>query len=154
MMSKRKGLMAAGISAAFVSSAALGGLTQPAVVDVDLANNFAQGDMRTARNAPNDTEFIGCGMRDIEDGAGGIFSFAFCQAEDAAGERAFCNTTNGQLIEAMRATSDFSFVTFSWQDDGAGNNVCNRIGFSTQSFYLPDTTDPVDDDDDDDDDDD
>lgn len=147
-MIKRNAFLAVGLSAVFASSTALGGLTQPAVVDVDLANNIASGDMRTARNAANDTEFIGCGMRDIEDGMGGIFSFAFCQAEDADGDRAFCNTTNGQLIEAMRAGNDFSFVTFSWQDDGAGNNICNRIGFSTQSFYLPDTTDPVGDDDD------
>jgi hypothetical protein len=36
----------------------------------------------------------------------------------------------------MRSTADFSFITFSWTDDGAGNLTCTRIGHSTQSFYL------------------
>ena len=40
----------------------------------------------------------------------------------------------------MRVGSSYGFVTFSWDDDGAGNLTCNRVGFSTQSFYLPDET--------------
>jgi hypothetical protein len=32
------------------------------------------------------------------------------------------------------ALSDYSFITFSWIADG----TCRAIGFSTQSFYIPD----------------
>ena len=37
------------------------------------------------------------------------------------------------LLDAIKATADFSFVTFSWNEAGQ----CIRIGFSTQSFYIP-----------------
>jgi len=109
------------------------GQSQPAEVAVDLTNLTASGDMLSARLDRDDDVFIGCGIRVFDDGAGGTFEFGFCQAEDNEGERGFCNTDSTGLLEAMKATSDFSFVTFSWDEDG----VCTRIGFSTQSFYLP-----------------
>jgi len=40
---------------------------------------FAQGDLWTARTADNDVEFIGCGTRVLDDGAGGTFLFGFCR---------------------------------------------------------------------------
>lgn len=93
--------------------------------------------MVTARFSDNYGEFIGCGVRVFEDGASSAFEFGFCQAEDADGERGFCNTQNAALLQAMKSTSDFSFTTFSWNADGE----CTRIGFSTQSFYIPELTD-------------
>lgn len=115
------------------ASIALAGQTQPAEVDVDLDDRAAHGDMLSARLDPDDDVFIGCGIRVFDDGAGGTFEFGFCQAEDNEGERAFCNTDSPGLLGAMKATADYSFVTFSWDVDG----ICTRIGFSTQSFYLP-----------------
>jgi len=109
------------------------GQSQPAEVAVDLTNLTASGDMLSARIDRDDDVFIGCGIRVFDDGAGGTFEFGFCQAEDNEGERAFCNTDSPGLLGAMKATSDYSFVTFSWDADG----ICTRIGFSTQSFYLP-----------------
>ena len=120
---------------------ALAGLTQPAPVVVDLDNGTAFGDMVTARFSDNDVEFIGCGVRVFDDGAGGSFQFGFCQAADSEGVNAFCNTDNPALLEAMKSTADFSFVTFSFDEEG----VCNRIGFSTQSFYIPEGVGPDDD---------
>ncbi|NNL94384.1 MAG: hypothetical protein HKO64_02050 [Xanthomonadales bacterium] len=121
------------IPLSLTASLAVAGLTQPQVVDVDLTALFAQGDQWTARTASNDTEFIGCGVRKFDDGAGGATAFGFCQAEDADGERAFCNTANEDLLDAMEATSSFAYITFNWNEDGE----CTRIGNSTQSFYLP-----------------
>ena len=118
---------------AIFSSIAVAGLVQPAPILIDEANRFAQGDMWTARTADNDVEFIGCGTRVIDDGAGGTFLFGFCQAGDADEVEAFCSTFNQDLLDAMKSTSDFSFITFSWDE----NFDCTRIGFSTQSFYLP-----------------
>jgi len=46
---------------------------------------------------------------------------------------AFCSTFDPDLLDAMKSVSDFSFITFSWNVAGE----CTRIGFSTQSFYLP-----------------
>ena len=105
----------------------------PAPVDVDLTTRFAGGDMVTARYSKFDNEFIGCGIRKISDGAGGIFSFGFCQAEDREEERVFCNTDDAGLLDAISSSAGFSYVTFSWNED----NQCTRIGFSNQSFYLP-----------------
>lgn len=135
---KLKLIGAALLSSAVLAPAAIAGLTQPAPVIVDLdgaGGGFAQGDLITARTDKTDTVFIGCGVRDFDDGAGGAFTFAFCQAEDEEGDAAFCNTQNPGLIESIRGSSDSSFLTFSWVDN-AGAPECTRIGFSTQSFYL------------------
>jgi hypothetical protein len=118
-----------------VASFAFAGLVQPAPVMITLNEDnsgFAQGDMLTARYSDNDVEFIGCGTRTIEAG-GPLFHFGFCQATDSEGNMAFCSTNDADLLTSMRATADYSFVTFGFNTDG----VCTRIGFSTQSFYLP-----------------
>lgn len=126
----------AGLGAALLASAAIAGYTQPAVVDVDLTAGLATGDMLTARAAEDPDVFIGCGTRRIEDGVGGVFSFGFCQAEDAAAETVTCFTENPDLLDVIHASSDRSFILFSFVDDGAGGFTCTRIGFSNQSFYL------------------
>ena len=140
-------------TAVLCSSAAFAGLKQPQPVVVDLVAQTAFGDMLTAANSDNDVEFIGCGTRRIDDGMGFSFRFGFCQASDADGNQITCFTQNDNLLDEMRASNDFSFVTFSWEDDGFGNLTCNRVGFSTQSFYIAEVEDPDDDDDDDGDDD-
>ena len=53
------------------ASLAFAGFTQAVPVNVDLTTLFAEGDQWTARLAPNETEFIGCGVRKFDDGAGG-----------------------------------------------------------------------------------
>ena len=117
-----------------VSNGALAGFTQPAPVTIDFGARVASGDMATARFSDNPDELIGCGTRRVGTGPS-AFSFAFCQARIAPGvdELAFCNTDDEGLINAINAFADFSFVTFSWNEDGE----CTRIGNSTQSFYLP-----------------
>ena len=128
-----KRLLIAAAGAATLFGAAIAGQVSPFPVDVDLTTRIANGDMVTARYSANDNEFIGCGIRKFDDGAGGATAFGFCQAEDADGERGFCNTANEDLLDAISSSAAFSFVTFSWDEDGN----CTRIGFSNQSFYLP-----------------
>lgn len=113
------------------------GLEQPAPVQIDMDNGFAGGDMIAARNSTNEFEFIGCGTRVFDDGAGGTFSWGFCQAslEEEAPVTCFVYD-NPALMEGINIISDSSYITFSWDDDGAGNLTCTRIGSSTQSFYL------------------
>ena len=118
---------------AIAATPAFAGLTQPAEVDVDLTNRFAQGDQVTARYNADPDVFIGCGMRKIRTGAGTLVATGFCQAKDAADDTFTCTTDDIGLIDAMNASGDFGFVTFSWNEDG----TCRRIGFSNQSFYLP-----------------
>ncbi len=132
MKLKRNTLSLAAVIAA-LSGAAIAGMVQPAPVDVDLTTRFAGGDMLSARYAPNKNEFIGCGVRKFDDGAGGATAFGFCQAEDAKGERGFCNTNNEDLLDAIEASADYGYISFSWDKDG----ICRRIGFSNQSFYVP-----------------
>ena len=125
-----------------LSSIVYAGLLQPApvlvTVNADLSGD-AQGDMATARFSASDLEFIGCGFRTIDDGAGGVLEFGFCQAGQddgsAEGLRGFCSTQRADLLDTVRALSDYSFVTFSWNAAGE----CTRVGFSTQSFYIPES---------------
>ena len=118
---------------AFASGAAFAGFTQPQSVVVDLVNRSAIGDMVTARFSENDVELIGCGVRYFDDGAGGAIFIGFCSAADADDNQIICFTENAGLIEAIKAISDYSFITFGWDAD----NQCTAIGNSTQSFYLP-----------------
>ena len=126
-------ILIGGLAAALISSAAVAGFVQPFPVDVDLDNRIANGDTVTARYSKNDVELIGCGIRNLSDGAGGVFEFGFCQATDADEENIVCSTLDPGLLDAVKASSDFSFITFSWDE----NDQCTRIGFSNQSFYLP-----------------
>ncbi len=116
-----------------IAGVAFAGLVQPAVVFIDEANMFAQGDMWTARTANNDVEFIGCGIRVFDDGASPPLFFGFCQAQDSAEVLIVCSTFSADLVEAIKGISDTSFLTFSWN----ASFDCTRIGTSTQSFYLP-----------------
>ena len=134
-MNKKHWISAAAL--ALFSSLAAAGFLQPAPVIVTPngdGSGIAFGDMVSARFAPDTISLIGCGTRTVDDGAGGVFHFGFCQATDAAGVQGFCSTDRADLLEAMHATGDFSFITFAWDVDG----FCTRIGTSTQSFYIPD----------------
>ncbi len=51
-----------------IAGGAYAGLSQPAEVIVDLDNMFAQGDQHAARTAKDDVSFIGCGIRNLDDG--------------------------------------------------------------------------------------
>lgn len=126
--------MTIGLTLAMLATTAQAGLTQPAEVDVDLANNFAEGDQVSARYSVNLTEFIGCGMRKRLTASGTYFTSGFCQAEDKAGEKILCQTLDAGLIDAMGSSGAYAFITFSWDPTTLD---CTRIGFSNQSFYLP-----------------
>jgi hypothetical protein len=133
----KKKHVALGAALALVSAIASAGLVQPAPVTVTLnadGSGLAGGDMVSARFAPDAITMIGCGMRAVNDGAGGTYEWGFCQATDAAGVQFTCFTEQPGLIHSMRATGDFSYLTFAWD----ANGECTRVGFSTQSFYIPD----------------
>lgn len=117
----------------------LAGLERPVPVDINLNaddSGDAQGDMVTARFSDNDVEFIGCGVRVWKMADGSYMNWGFCQARDADEVEVFCSTEDPDLLDVMKATSSYSFITFSWDAD----EECTHIGFSTQSFYLPEHT--------------
>ena len=58
----------------------------PVTVDFDFG--FADGNQLTAKTSKNDVEYIGCGVRNFNDGFSS-FRFGFCQASDAAGNAVF-----------------------------------------------------------------
>lgn len=124
-----------------LATAALGGLVQPKAVLIivdEFNNGFADGNQLTARASDNEIEFIGCGTRIFDDGVGGSFKFGFCQAGDAEDNQVTCFTENETLLDAMKANNAYSYITFSFQDDGFGGLECVRVGMSANSFYLPD----------------
>lgn len=128
------------LSLLLFSSMTLAGYLQPAPVEVTLnpdGSGSATGDMISARFSDNDVEFIGCGIRAFDDGAGGVFYFGFCQAADSTDLHGFCSTQRSDLLDAVKSISDYSFITFSWNAAGE----CTLIGNSTQSFYIPELTD-------------
>ena len=123
-----------------IAGGAYAGFSQPVPVTFNLVNMTAFGDQVTARIAKDDVSFIGCGIRVTDDGVNPPFAFGFCQAGDNEGNEITCFTQNPNLLQTLGANSDFAFITFSWQDDGFGGAECTRVGFSTQSFYMPNFT--------------
>ena len=121
-----------------LSVAVSAGYTQPVPVEIDFDGQFAHGDLSSARHSDNEFEHIGCGIRVFETGVGDeVTYYGFCQARLEEEVNVVCTTFNKNLLNAIKAISDHSYVTFSWSDDGTGNLTCTRIGNSTQSFYLP-----------------
>ena len=126
---------------ALLSTGAIAGAYQDVPLSIDFDFKVAQGSMVTVRSSRNATQLIGCGVRYIDNGAGGAFSFGFCSAAYDVNpdtlDGVTCFTFNPALVDAIHSISDFSFITFSWRDDGNGGAECVRIGNSTQSWYLP-----------------
>ncbi|MFK8054117.1 MAG: hypothetical protein AB8F65_14210 [Woeseiaceae bacterium] len=121
------------VTALMVSSLLVAGQYSPQPVTIDLDERTASGDMITARFSPNEHEYIGCGVRVYDNGVGGTEWYGFCQAVNEKKEKAFCNSSNKELLQAITATADFSYIAFDWDKEGN----CTRIGYSTQSFYIP-----------------
>jgi len=117
----------------FVSFSSFAGAVMKAPVEIDLLGNFASGSQLAARASRNNVENIGCGVWGIADGQGGGYGFGFCQATDADGVTAVCQTDNEYLLDVIKAVSAYSFIKFAWDE----NNVCTRIKESNQSGYLP-----------------
>lgn len=93
----------------------------------------APASVPTARASANDIEYIGCGVRKVDNGAGGAIANGFCQASNAAGIAVYCATQNAELLDVIENVADCSFITFAWNADGQ----CRTIGISTQSMYIP-----------------
>ena len=117
---------------ALFSSLAFAGAVASLNVEVSMnedGSGSASGNMLAARTADNDVELIGCGLKKFKTFSG----FGFCQAADSNDNFVICTTTKPNLLEAMKATGDYSFIRFDFDKKGE----CIRIDFSTQSFYLP-----------------
>lgn len=125
---------------ALLSTGAFAGAYLDVPVSIDLDERMALGSMVTVRSSKSPA-LIGCGARYF----GNVFVFGFCQAAyDATPDEnggltdgVTCFTEDPLLIEAIRSISDFSFIQFSWEDDGFGGARCTQIGVSTQSWYIP-----------------
>ena len=119
-----------------VATTGFAGYFQDVPVIIDFNSGFSEGNQLTAKTAPNDVEYIGCGVRNFNDGAFS-FRFGFCQAGDAAGNEVFCDTQNPSLVDDIGSMSDYAYITFSWREVAPDVYECIRVGSSTQSFYLP-----------------
>ncbi|NVJ61455.1 MAG: hypothetical protein HWE27_13750 [Gammaproteobacteria bacterium] len=116
-------------------SAANAGVVVDVPVEIDFDEQFAAGNMLTARYSKNESEQIGCGMRTYAATPEGApaFTFGFCQARISEEESVICYTfDNAELTQQIQSLADNSFVTFRWDE----NNDCTYIGSSTQSQYI------------------
>ena len=118
-----------------MSTIAVAGLSHNRTVEILFAEDGsgqATGAMAAARYSDNEIEYIGCGTRNFVNPDWTLFEFAFCQAGDSAGTEAFCSTTNSELVRAVRAISDSSWLLLRWTPEGE----CQGIGISGNSFHL------------------
>jgi hypothetical protein len=102
-------------------------------VEINLEERRATGNMTAARFSSNEFEEIGCAIRTYRDQWGNKFDMGSCRATLVEGESSMCTTENMDLIQTIRAMNDYSYVIFTWNDDGE----CQLIGNSTRSQYIP-----------------
>lgn len=133
------------------SPLAFAGYAQPAPVQITVNEDLsgsASGDLLTARTSKAKIEdpetgkkyeptSIGCGIKAFAPeyfGTTEVVWYGFCQATNDEGDYVNCFTENGDLLDAMKAVADRSYLRFDWNADAE----CTRIDVSTQSFYLED----------------
>ncbi len=124
------GLLAATM---LVGATALAGQENRVPVSVDPVTMNARGDMWSARTDVDQDVYIGCSISTYADGAGGAFRTGWCQAEDADGDFARCETDSGEMLDAIHAIDSYSYISFTRD----ASDQCVHITVSTQSFYLP-----------------
>ena len=125
------------IALVLVATTSFAGRFQEVPVTIDFDFGIAEGNQLTAKLSKNDVEYIGCGVRNFNDGFSS-FRFGFCQASDAAGNALFCDTQNPSLLDDISSISDYAYITFCWREIAPNTFECIRVGSSTQSWYLPD----------------
>lgn len=128
-----KKIIASALLLLFITTDLSAGATTDVPVIVDLVNSSAQGSQTSARFSDNDVELIGCGSTTVDDGDSSPTFFGFCQATDAEGNSATCFTFSPDLVDAIRAVSAYSFISFSWNEE----DECTRVRASSQSIYVP-----------------
>ena len=121
------------LSLLLVSTGVFAGEATEVPLEIDELARTAKGNMVTVRFSDNEVDVIGCGTRAKVFTDGNLSHYAFCQAVSAAGDRAFCETENVELVNTIRQISDYAFITFKWDE----NNQCTYFGTSTQSKYIP-----------------
>lgn len=124
----RKGILSAMVALGLVatSATAMAGFTanQPVLVNPFL--RVAQGALGSARNSPDNIQFIGCA---VTDGAGG--AFVTCSARGPGGNFATCTSSDPGKVAAASSINSDSFVVFRY--DAQGN--CTLLSVSTFSQY-------------------
>jgi hypothetical protein len=153
---KRRGAAAATLLTAVLSSpnlfagAAIEVPVQitPAVAGTQFTR--AVGNMFDARASANTIEFIGCelvvenaaltALRTGNSEAEQVF-YGRCQASDAEGTTADCETSDPQMIEAISSISSYSYISFFFDPTITTGQSdlpeCAQIRASNRSFYLP-----------------
>jgi hypothetical protein len=121
------------VCALFTSITTAGTLVKVPVT-IDRTQLRADGNMTSARFSSNEFERIGCGVRtlDYNDGVS-IIEYGFCFARTSEEESIMCTTESPNLIRAIRALNDYSYIVFRWGND----EECRYVGSSTQSIYIP-----------------
>lgn len=98
--------------------------------EVRVSNTAASGSMTSARYSKDDLQKIGCsgGVNPIFEG-----SFASCFATDKVEHTLACVTTNPNMVQAVSAITDSSFLGFTTAN---GSGQCLSIDVNNLSAYL------------------
>lgn len=115
------------------SPLAWSGSTSDILVEIDLVERSARGNLLDARFSANEFERIGCGISSFAFPNGETSQQGWCQASLTKGENTICFTENWALLDSIKAIDDYSYISFRW--DKLGD--CSSIYVSTQSQYIP-----------------
>jgi len=116
------------IGAVVVSSHATAGQQFESTVSVT-SSHRATGSIGATRNSANTSEYIGCSYKTKHLG-GGVYSEAVrCYARSQTGSFASCSSSEEELVTAVRALNDSSYMSFT--GDSEGN--CTELVFFSDS---------------------
>jgi len=128
------GVLAALALSIHADDAAAGQRTSSPVV-VNTTSRYMYGNLGTARNSVDTTQYLSCQVTTYTTAPGVSFTQLGCQAQDATGHVAACylpNPTPGYL-EAMAAIDSDSALFVTWDASG----VCNQLQVQSTSTAEP-----------------
>ena len=96
-------------------------------VSVNLDENQASGDLRSARHDPADGVMIRC-----EATLGLSVPYARCEARDWQGDYTYCWTFDPSMIQAVSQAMPGGFIYFQYDP----NHQCSAVQFSVDSRLI------------------
>lgn len=105
-----------------VAASAYAGIKGEYPVYVNATSRYIYGAISSTRNSADTTSYMYCTTYSY---AGSTTPSAYCYARDAAGNYGGCSTTDAGLVDVVKSIESDSYLSISWDVNGACTYIYN-----------------------------
>ncbi len=98
--------------------------------EINLSSRLAHCNLADARDATSGSTYVKC---ELSTYSTGTQQYVHCQARNAAGDFAYCSSTNPNFVSVVQAMGDDSLIYFKWD----ANYACTYLEIDNSSVYAP-----------------